>query len=531
MTTIITPNLLIITTLLVGSMGLFVPYATREDSRIRSFLLITVSLFFLANVLIIDYLFLNNIEASVTLLRTGKYSITLALEPLGLIFLTMLASLWPPALMYTTGFLSVNKMGKTAIVTARRPEADAAVSGQDTSQKSWDCFAPKEARNDIVNEHEQSSRYLMFMNACILTGCIVALSANLFTMFIGYEVLTLCTVPLIAHNPSKKVLAGLFTYLKILMITGLVLFLPAIIIIYNKVGHGEFTNNGFLVDHFSGSYAIILLLMFVFGISKAALYPFHQWLPSAMVASYPVSALLHAVVVVKAGLFCIYKVLIYVFGLGYLQHLFKGHDWLIYLPIITIIYSSLQALRSDQIKMILAYSTINQLSVALLGAFLFTPKGLASAVIHMISHSLTKICLFYAAGNMYSIKGSYNVSELVGIYRTMPRSSFVFLIATLSLIGMPPFSGFVSKFFIMLAAAEAENLPVMVALIISTMLSAIYMVRILIFVYNPTSNVTEGYQDEGKLPTLMMISLGCCLSGVVLFFFIVQMLNKFLIYL
>jgi multicomponent Na+:H+ antiporter subunit D len=251
-----------------------------------------------------------------------------------------------------------------------------------------------------------------------------------------------------------------------------------------------------------------------------------------MVASYPVSALLHAVVVVKAGLFCLYKVLVYVFGLGYLQHLFKGHDWLIYLPIITIIYSSLQALRSDKIKMILAYSTINQLSVALLGAFLFTPKGVAAAVIHMASHSLTKICLFYAAGNMYSLKAASNVRKVTGIYRTMPKSSFALLIAGLSLIGMPPFAGFVSKFFIMTAAAEAENLPVMIALIISTTMSAIYMTRILIFVYKPVSiNVTKGAQDEEKLPPLMMISLRVCLSGVVLFFFIVQMMNKFLIYL
>lgn len=493
MSALIAPNFLIISTLLVGSMGLFVPYATKEDSLIRSFLLIAVSIFFLVNVLIIDWLFLNNVEAKFTLFSIEKYSISLALEPLGLIFLTMLASLWPCALMYTTPFLRINKM-------------------------------------------EQSGNYLMFINACVLTGCVIALSANLFTMIVGYEILTLCTVPLISYTPNKKVIAGLINYLKILMITGLVLFLPAIIIIYAKIGHGEFTNNGFLIGHFSDHSAIILLLMFVFGISKAALYPFHKWLPAAMVASYPVSALLHAVVVVKAGLFCIYKVFIYVFGLGYLQYLFKEHNWLIYLPIITIIYSSLQALKCDQIKMILAYSTINQLSIALLGAFLFTPKGLAAAVIHMVSHSLSKICLFYAAGNIYSVKGVYKISQLLGIYRDLPKTSFIFLIATLSLIGMPPFAGFVSKFFIMLAAAEAENIPTMIALVMSTMLSAIYMVKILIFMYRPVNNnlianVTMRTIGERKLPTLMIISLWFCLAGVVLFFFIVQAMNKFLIYL
>jgi multicomponent Na+:H+ antiporter subunit D len=486
----IVPNFLIISLILVGFIGFFGPYSTKEDSFIRSFLLISISLFFLGNVLIIDWLFLNGfsevIGAKFTLLEVNKYSISFGLEPLGLIFLTMLATLWPCALMYTIKFLSLSKI-------------------------------------------HFSSKYLMFVNACILSGCLIALAANLFTMFIFYDVLTLCTIPLISHVKGKNVNKGLFTYLRILMISGMMLFLPAIIIIYLQIGNGDFTHGGFLSGEFTDTWAIILLLMFIFGISKAAVFPLYGWLPAAMVASYPVSALLHAVVVVKSGLFCIYKILIYVFGLQYLQYLFSDHNWLIYFPIITIIYSSLQALRSQQLKMILAYSTINQLSVALLGAFLFTTKGLNSAIVHMISHSLTKICLFYAAGSIYSIRGCYKVSDLIGTYRTMPWTSFMLLISTLSLIGIPPFAGFISKLFILMAADEAKNLPVMITLIISSVISALYMIRILIFVYKPVN--VRGNKEEKKLPSLMFISLACCLSGVVLFFFILQVINIFIIYL
>ena len=476
-------NFLIISTMLLGMINLVAPFFTKEDSKIRSFFLLSISIFFLFNVIIIDDLFINGTVIKFTLLDIGKYSIAFSLEPLGLIFLTMLAALWIPALLYTIKFLTINH---------------------------------------ITN----SSKYLFFVNCCILLGCIVALSANLITMFIAYELLTLCTIPLIVHHFDKKTLAGLNKYLKILLLSSITLFLPAIIVIYSKIGTGTFVSGGFIKHYFSDSSAIFLLLFFIFGISKAALYPLHGWLPAAMVASYPVSALLHAVVVVKTGLFCIYKVLFYVFGLEYLQYLFSDFNWLVILPAITILYSSLQALKCNEIKMILAYSTINQLSIALISAFLFTPKGLAAAVTHMISHSFSKICLFYSAGNFYSLDKTYYLTDLTGINKNMPKTSAIFLIATLSLIGIPPFAGFISKFYIMVAAANQQNLLVMIVIAVSSLFSAFYMLRVLRFIYEPIK--TKNNNTEKTVPIFMFISLVLCIIFVICFFFIQQVINIFL---
>ncbi|MDP4709535.1 MAG: cation:proton antiporter [Rickettsiaceae bacterium] len=507
----ISPQFLVISTLLIGVLNLITPFASKEDTNFRSFLMLTVSILFLTSILSLDWLFLSGAKTNFTALNLGKYSIALHIEPLGLIFLTLLGILWICAILYTIKFLEINQM-------------------------------------------KDSNRFLFFMNCCIIIGSIVALSANLFTMFVGYEVLTLCTIPLIAHQGGEKVAKGLFQYLKILMLSGLVLFLPAIIIIYTHVGHGNFTSGGFIAGYFSDTYAIILLLMFIFGIAKAAIYPLHSWLPAAMVASYPVSALLHAAVVVKTGLFCIYKVLIYVFGLAYLQLLFADYNWLVFLPIITILYSSIQAIRYTQVKMMLAYSTINQLSIALMSAFLLSQKGMTAAVMHMISHSFTKICIFYAAGNIYSVKNSYHIGELIGIRSTMPKTSFVMLIAGLSLMGIPPFAGFISKFYIILAAAEQENILVMITLGISTLFSALYVIKMLIFIYRPTSEnfilhlklkpyfdenlqnksskriISSRHKAEKRLPMFMILSIALCMSGVVGFFLIQHGINKFLMF-
>ena len=500
MTAIALPNFLIISTMLVGMVNLITPFFTKNDSQIRNFFLFSVSGFFLINILIIDYLFINGTEIRFTLLNLSKYSISFAVEPIGLIFLTMLAFLWIPALLYTVKFLSINGLVR-------------------------------------------SNRYLFFVNSCVLVGCLIALSANLITMFIWYEILTLCTIPLIVHDVNGKSINGLIKYLKILLISSLVLFLPAIIIIYTQIGTGTFVKGGFISAYFSDKAAILLLLAFIFGISKAALYPLHSWLPAAMVASYPVSALLHAVVVVKTGLFCIFKILLYVFGLEYLQYLFGNYNWLIIFPIITILYSSLQALRYYEIKTILAYSTINQLSIALMSAFLLTPKGLAAAVMHMVSHALTKICLFYSVGGFYSMNNIYKINELMNMKKLAPKVSFVFLISSLSLIGIPPLAGFISKFYIMMAAAESDNFLVMIVLGISVLFSALYLSKMLSFIYSTEDTVKTAIQiqnndeinDNGeakkntkKLHWYILLSLYLCLTGVIGFFVVQQFINVLL---
>ncbi|WP_250312071.1 proton-conducting transporter transmembrane domain-containing protein [Rickettsia endosymbiont of Oedothorax gibbosus] len=496
----VTPSFLIISTLLVAMLNLVTPFISNSDNNTRNSLLITISSFFFVNILIIDWLFLKGVRANLSITIFSNFAIGLHLEALSLIFLTLLSFLWICALIYTTKYLAINNI-------------------------------------------DNSSRFLFFINLSVLSGGMVALSSNLFTMFIFYEILTLSTAPLIGHSGGDKVMAGVYKYLKILMISGILLFLPAIIIIYAKAGHGDFTSQGFIEHYFSKNQTIILLLMFIFGTSKAALYPLHQWLPAAMVAHYPVSALLHAVVVVKTGLFCIYKILIYIFGLKYLHSIFAEFNWIIFLPIITIFYSSFKALTSDNIKKILAYSTINQLGIALLSSFMFTSKSIGAAILHLSSHSFTKICLFYGMGSIYSLKKTNQISDLINAGKEMPKTSFMVCIASLSLIGIPPFGGFISKFYIMLAAAEQNQILVMGVLALSTLFSALYLAKLVIFIYKPVNchSREKGNLEprlcrddmkisENKLPNSMMLSLIICSCCIILFYFIQIFIKKFFIF-
>lgn len=504
-------NLILVMPIIIGVLNLLTPFISKEDSSERSFFLLTISMLFLLNVLVLDYLFLSGYNFRCNLFAFGSYSLDFCTEGLGLVFLSMLAVLWFCALLYTIKFLHINNM-------------------------------------------HDSDRFLFFMNACIVMGSLIALSANLFTMFCCYELLTLATIPLIVHFPNESCFDGLKQYVKILMISSIVLFLPAVLIIYSIAGHGEFILGGFIGEYFDAFPAKLLFLLLIFGCAKAAIYPLHSWLPAAMVAPYPVSAILHAVVVVKTGLFCIYKIIIYVFGIEYLHALFGANNWILILPVITIIYSSFKAISCINIKMILAYSTINQLSIALLSAFLFTPKGMIGAVLHMVSHSLTKICFFYTAGNMYSIKTAYRIDELTGLKRLMPKTSFLLLISVLSLVGVPPLAGFLSKWYILLAAMEQSNLWVISVVIISSIFSALYATKILIFIYHPISDnfifniKLKSYFDkmsdyytprevidsrlsvEKKLPIFMLLSIGLCAMGVVCFLFIQKLIRQFLLF-
>ncbi len=479
-----TPSLLILSTLLVGALNLTSPYATKKDSFIRNFLLITIAIFFFGNILIIDWLFLKGIRAGFEFNIFGNYSIGFHLEPLGLIFLSLIGFLWICALLYTPKYLAINNI-------------------------------------------EHSSRFLFFFNLTILIGVLIALSSNLFTMFICYELLTISTAFLIGHTKNNIVLSGLYKYLKILMISATMLFLPAVIIIYAKTGNGDFASGSLVENYFSQSQSIILLLMFIFGIAKTAIFPVHSWLPAAMVAHYPVSSLLHAVIVVKTGLFCIYKILLYIFGLSYLQMIFAEFNWLIFIPIVSIFYSSLKALGTDNIKKILAYSTMNQLSLALLSACMLTPKVLGAAILHLVSHSFTKICLFYSMGSIYSLKKADQVQDLHGTSKEFPLISFIISISSLSLIGIPIFSGFISKFSILLAASEQNQIIVMIVVIASSIFSSLYLLKILSSIYKPSfieSSVTK------SLPYSMEISIIICALAITLFYFIQILIREFLVY-
>ncbi|WP_410520981.1 proton-conducting transporter membrane subunit [Candidatus Tisiphia endosymbiont of Beris chalybata] len=522
MNSIITPDFLLLSTLFLTTLNLLAPFISKSDSRSRNSLLIIISCFFFINILIIDWLFLKGVRVQLSVNVIGNFSLGFHLEPLSLIFLTLISTLWICALIYTIQYLKINIIGN-------------------------------------------SSHFLFFLNLSVLAGIMIALSSNLFTMFTFYEILTLSTAPLIGHSGGDKIISGMSKYLKILVIAGAILFLPAVMVIYTRVGHGNFISHGFLANYFSPAQAMILFFMFIFGIAKAALLPMHQWLPAAMVAHYPVSALLHAVIVVKSGLFCIYKILLYVFGLKYLHTIFSDLNIAIWIPAFTILYSSFKALQSNNIKKILAYSTINQLGIALLSAFMFTSKSMGAAILHLCSHSFTKICLFYAMGCIYSLKKTAQASDLLGVAAEMPKTSFIIVLASLSLIGIPPFGGFISKFYIMLAAVQQDQLLVITILALSTLFSALYLTKLISFIYKPvddivnsgefgarsdgvtpiynrqalSNNVTKfssidynlpSLSREHSLPTPIFISLIICTSGVILFYFVQIFIKKFLIY-
>jgi multicomponent Na+:H+ antiporter subunit D len=221
----------------------------------------------------------------------------------------------------------------------------------------------------------------------------------------------------------------------------------------------------------------------------------------------------------------------YVFGLDYLRNIFGEFNWIVFLPVITIFYSSLKALCTSNIKMILAYSTITQLSLCLLSAFMFTPKAMAAALMHMVAHSFAKISMFYAAGSFYSAKNTYVIHDLYDIWREMPRTSIVFVIAAFSLIGIPPFGGFISKFYIMLAAAKYAQYLVLVTILISSVLTATYLSRMMLFIFRKHSTKGEICRQnlEKNLPMSMHLSLYICTFVVVFYFIVQKLISQFLL--
>jgi multicomponent Na+:H+ antiporter subunit D len=233
--------------------------------------------------------------------------------------------------------------------------------------------------------------------------------------------------------------------------------------------------------------------------------PVHRWLPAAMVAPTPVSALLHAVAVVKAGVFAILKIGVYVFGAGAAEVL-RGMDWLPLLAAFTIIAASIVALRSDNLKRRLAYSTVSQLSYVVLAAALLTPLSIIGAALHIATHALGKITLFFAAGAIYTAAHKTEVSQLAGIARRMPWTMAAFTVGALSLIGVPPAAGFVSKWFIFTGAVAGEHYLVLAVLIGATLLNAAYFLPIVHAAYFRNANAVEHVQ-HGEAPWPMVAAL------------------------
>ncbi len=306
----------------------------------------------------------------------------------------------------------------------------------------------------------------------------VAFSANLITLYLFYEALTVITYPLVTHAGTPEAIRGGRRYLAYQLGAAIVFLLPAIVLTYVEAGTFDFVPGGIFSAGSSGVLLVTIYLLFLLGIAKSALMPVHSWLPAAMVAPVPVSALLHAVAVVNVGVFCVLRVVLDVFGSDLVGDLGLGVLTLV-LTSVTILVSSLYALRLDSLKGILAYSTIGQLSYMMLGVALLSPGGRTGAVLHLVGHSFSKITLFFAVGSIYLATHRTLVSELRGIGRQLPWTMVAFAIGAISIIGLPPTVGFVAKYFLFLGAIENGQWAALAVLSVSTVLSAGYYLRIL----------------------------------------------------
>jgi multicomponent Na+:H+ antiporter subunit D len=262
----------------------------------------------------------------------------------------------------------------------------------------------------------------------------------------------------------------------------------------------------------------------MFGIGKAALMPIHRWLPAAMVAPTPVSALLHAVAVVKAGVFTVVKVIVYIFGVDTLAQTAEAH-WLIYIAGATILIASLIALRQDNLKRRLAYSTISQLSYVIMAAAILTPISVMAAALHIAAHAMGKITLFFAAGSIYTAAHKTEISQLNGIGRKMPWTMAAFGIAALSMIGVPPAAGFLSKWYMLQGAWEVGQYFAIGVIMLSTLLNAAYFLPIVYaaFLRAPDKDSDDGHDgrhhDHGEAPLPIVIALTITAAGTVVLFF------------
>jgi len=306
----------------------------------------------------------------------------------------------------------------------------------------------------------------------------VAFSANLITLFLFYEVLTVITYPLVTHTGTPEAIKGGRRYLAYQLGAAIAFLLPAIVLTYITADTFDFVPGGIFGPDASGTLLVIVYVLYLLGIAKAALMPVHSWLPAAMVAPVPVSALLHAVAVVNVGVFCVMRVVLDVYGVERTGELGLGVLTLV-LTSVTILVASLYALRLDNLKGILAYSTIGQLSYMMLGMALLSPGGRTGAVLHLVGHSFAKITLFFAVGSIYLATHRTLASELRGLGRQLPWTMAAFAIGAISIIGLPPTVGFVAKYFLFVGAVEAGQWAVLVVLAVSTLLSAGYYLRIL----------------------------------------------------
>jgi len=416
------------------------------------------------------------------------------IEPLGMLYALVASGLWIPTSLYAFGYMR--------------------------------------------GHHETNqTRFFVCFALAIFAALGIAFAGNLFTLFLFYEVLTFSTYPLVTHSGTPEAVKAGRVYLGVLVFTSVTLLLLGIVTTWHLTGTMEFMPGGILEPAgVSGRTAMGLLGLFAFGTGKAALMPFHRWLPNAMVAPTPVSALLHAVAVVKAGVFTILKVVVYIFGIDFLADT-GASQWLCWAAAFTLLSSSVVALTKDNLKARLAYSTISQLAYIVLGAALATGAGALGGGMHIAMHAVGKITLFFCAGSIIVFAHKTEISTMDGLGRRMPITMGAFFIGALSIIGLPPMGGSWSKWYLALGAAEADQIAFTFVLMISSLLSIGYLMPVVARAFFlPPKPWTDAHGHEhpaqterAEAPWLVTGPLVATAVGCVLLFFYAPELRELLL--
>ena len=463
--------------------GISIPLVPIKSRKIKNIYIETIVII---NSLLVACLIFNPPEGRFEIVNfIQKLSLSLRMDGMSAVFGGLIAALWPLATLYAFSYMEHDK---------------------------------------------RQDNFFLFYTITYGITLGVAFSEDLLTMYFFYELLTLSTMPLVLHTMTREAVLAARKYLYYSLGGAAFAFIGLIFIIsYGTTAN--FHLGGVLDLAKVGDKADVLLLIYViaffgFGV-KAAICPFNSWLPQAGVAPTPVTALLHAVAIVKAGAFAIIRITHYSFGTDFL----KG-SWaqtvVMTVAIITIFYGSSRAIKETHIKRRLAYSTVSNLSYILFGAVIMTPMGLAAALTHMIFHGVMKITAFFCAGSIMHQSGKNYVYELNGLGRKMPFVFGVLTISSLGLMGVPGMAGFISKWRLAYAAVESENLLALAGvavLLISALLTAIYMLTMVMRGFFPVKgdeeNMSEKIQDPGwqmKLPlfilALAIVGFGLCSEPV-----------------
>lgn len=443
--------------------GILIPLIPWKSRKVMCIFIETVVLL---NSVLVWMLLLNRPQESFTLLKfTGNLSVTLHVDGLASVFAGLVATLWPLATLYSFEYM----------------------------------------------KHEENEKpFFMFYTMTFGVTLGIALSANILSMYFFYELLTLVTTPLVVHTLTREAILAARTYLYYSLGGAAFAFIGMIfVIVYGS--STDFVYGGVLSAAEYGGNVNLLLLIYVlafmgFGV-KAAVCPFNSWLPKAGVAPTPVTALLHAVAVVKSGAFAIMRLTYYSFGADFLRGTWAQYT-VMAITIFTIVYGCSMAVKERHLKRRLAYSTISNLSYILFGVTIMTPLGLVGALAHMICHAVMKICSFFCAGAVMYKTGRQYVYELDGFGRKMPKTFGIFTLSAFALMGVPGLCGFISKFSLANAAVSSGNVLAYVgigALLISAILTAIYMLTIVMRAFFPKQDFDYDTIADVEDPNWMML--------------------------